>query len=316
MRIRLLVAAVAAAALTACATTGSGTIPAAHDAASTLNGSGLTPLSTFTARDDATGTLVHVLPTRDALKAARGNGRAVMGINDLTYHGGPVQTAPKIYVVFWGSSWSTSAGDPYGVAARLKGFYGVIGGSGWLNTVTQYYQSNGLHVGNASGSFVGSYIDTSSSPPSSPTQSQLAVEANRTAAHYGDYSINAGYVVALPHGVRPAGFGSQYCATRSTTATSGGTMSYTILPYMPDAGASCGANSVNSILDGVTIIAGAEQADVETDPQPNSGWLNSSGQEIGDICTWTSPIDNPAAGGYATRPLWSNATSSCVQSYP
>ncbi len=45
----------------------------------------------------------------------------------------------------------------------------VIGGSRWLNSVTQYTQSGGAHVGNASGSFGGSYIDTSSTPPSRPT---------------------------------------------------------------------------------------------------------------------------------------------------
>ncbi len=115
---------------------------------------------------------------------------------------------------------------------------------------------------------MGSYIDTSSSPPSAPTQSQLVAEATKAAAHYGNYTINAGYVVALPHGIEPSGFGSQYCATHSSTVTSSGTIIYTNLPYIPDAGAACGADSVNSpgILDGVTIIAGAEQADVETDP--------------------------------------------------
>ncbi len=117
MQIRLFAAAVAAAALTACAS-GNGTIPPARDAAS--------------------GTLVHTLPTRDALEAARSNGRAPMaGSGNLYSLGSVVQTNPKLYLVFWGSAWSGS-GDPYGVAARLKSFYGVIGGSGWLNTVTQY----------------------------------------------------------------------------------------------------------------------------------------------------------------------------------
>ena len=246
-----------------------------------------------------------------------GNGRTAMAGSNLLYSGGPVQTNPRLYVVFWGSSWSTSTGDPNGVAARLKRFYGVIGGSGWLNTVTQYYQSGGAHVGNSGNIFMGSYIDTSSTPPAHPTPSQLVAEAGKAAAHFGDYNINAGYVVALPHGISPSGFGTQYCAYHSTTSAGGASIPWTALPYIPDAGAPCGAGSVNSggILDGVTIIAGAQQAEVEVSPT-GANWLDSSGEDIAAKCAWVNLIDNPAAGGYPTQPLWSNATSSCVQSYP
>jgi serine protease len=319
VRIKLLAAAVAAAALAACGTTGSGTIPASHDAASSLNGSGLTLLSTFTARDDATGTLVHILPPSDALKTARGNGRVTeSGSGNLMYGGGSVQTNPKLFVVYWGSAWSGS-GDPNGVQSRLNSFYGVIGGSAWLNVVTQYTQSGGAHAGNPSTLYGGYWIDTGSTPPSRPSQSQMAAEAARAATHFGSQGLTVGnYVVAMPHGISPSGFGTQYCAYHSTTSASGTTIAWTALPYMPDAGASCGAGSVNSpgTLDGVTIVAGHELAEVIIDPNASSGWMDSSGEEIADKCAWIGLIDNPAAGGYPTQPLWSNATSSCVQSYP
>lgn len=68
-------------------------------------------------------------------------------------------------------------------------------------------------------------------------------------------------------------------------------------------------------LDGVSIVGGHEQAETETDPQPDTGWLDASGSENGDKCAWTDLIDNSNAGGYPTQPLWSNASSSCVQSY-
>ncbi len=280
-----------------------------------------TRTSSFTARNTLTGETVRIFPTRDVLALDQA-GRSPDGVRkpsasgNLLYNGGPVQTAPKLYVVFWGSTWS-STGDPDGVAAQLKAFYGVIGGSGWLNSVTQYTQNNGAHVGNAGNIFAGSYVDTSSTPPRRPTQSALAAEAARAAAHFGDYSASASYVVALPHGISPSGFGTQYCAWHSSTSTSGGTIAYTNLPYMPDVGASCGSGSVNSpgTLDGVTIVGGHEQGETETDPQPNTGWLDSSGAENGDKCAWTALENNPNAGGYPTQPLWSNATSSCVQSY-
>ena len=273
--------------------------------------SALTMTGTFTAIGDAGGT-VRIYPTVDVMAGVR----HTLATSPLLYHGGPVQTAPKLYLVQWGSAWNGS-GDPDGVASRLKSFYGVIGGSKWLNSVTQYTQSGGAHVGNAGNIFAGSYVDTSTSVPSRPSQSQLAAEATRAAAHFGDYSASASYVIALPHGVKPSGFGTQYCAWHSSTSTSKGTIAYTNLPYMPDAGASCGAGSVNSggTLDGVTIVSGHEQGETETDPQPNTGWLDSSGAENGDKCAWTGLENNPYAGGYPTQPLWSNANNGCVQSY-
>jgi serine protease len=277
-------------------------------------------VSTFVAQNTESGEFVRVFPTRevmDAFRATEAGQRFTQATNNLTYHGGPVQTNPKMYVVYWGSSWNTSTGDPKGVRARANAFFGVIGGSRWLNSVTQYTQSNGQHVGNAAGSFAGSYVDTTSSPPSRPSQSQLAAEAAKAAAHYGDYSASAAYIVALPHGIRPSGFGTQYCAYHSSTTAAGHTIAWTNDPYLPDVGASCGAGSVNSpgTLDGVSIVFGHEQGETETDPFPNSGWLDSSGAENGDKCAWTGLENNPNAGGYPTQPLWSNSNNGCVQSY-
>src|SRR5581483_10651740 len=60
---------------------------------------------------------------------------------NLYYHGGVggigVETAPKVYLVQWGSQWAT---DPSGEAAILNGFFSDVGGSSWNKTVTQYCQ--------------------------------------------------------------------------------------------------------------------------------------------------------------------------------
>lgn len=317
MKAQLLAAGTLAALLTACS--GGGTslpVPSSGGGPSTESSArGLTVLSTYTARDDATGTVVHIYPTRETIESIDRSGLSRRSTN-LTYHGGPVQTAPHLYVVFWGSAWSHS-GDPSGVASRLTAFYRVIGGSRWLNSVSQYTQSGGKHVGNAGAIYKGSYVDSTSTPPGSPSQSQMAAEAVKAAAHFGDYSASASYVVAMPHGVKPSGFGTQYCAYHSSINASRGVIAWTNLPYMPDAGFSCGVGSVNSpgTLDGVTIVGGHEQAETETDPQPDSGWLDGSGAENGDKCAWTNLENNPNAGGYSTQPLWSNATSGCVQRY-
>jgi len=100
---------------------------------------------------------------------------------------------------------------------------------------------------------------------------------------------------------------------RGLCVSGGTTVAFTNLPYLPDAGTSCGANSVSGPLDGVSIVGGHEQAETETDPQL-SAWYDSSGNEIGDKCAWINLGVNPAAGGFPTQPLWSNAVKGCVQS--
>lgn len=314
---RLLAVAAASALLAACGTSANQVIPA--NSGSTASSTELTTLSTFTARDNATGTLVHILPPQDVFTAARSTGRVIeSGTGNLLYGGGPVQTSPKLYVVFWGPTWTTSTGDPNGVATRLKNFYAAIGGHSWFNSVTQYTQSGGSHAANPSTLYAGYWNDTASTPPTHPTQSQMAAEAARAAAHFGVYGLHTGsYVVAMPHGISPSGFGTQYCAYHSTTSASGTSIAWTNLPYMPDAGTSCGSGSVNSggTLDGVTIVSGHEQAETATDPDAATGWIDASGEENGDKCAWTNLINNSNAGGYPTQPLWSNASSSCVQSY-
>jgi serine protease len=269
----------------------------------------------FTAIDRQTGAVLRVFPPREVVASLRRT-QATSSTN-LVYGGGPVQTAPHLYVVYWGATWLTT-GDPSGVRARLEAFYPAIGGHAWLNSVTQYTQSDGSHAGNAGNVFSGSYVDSSSSPLPVVTQSQLAAEAAKAAAHFGDTTASAAYVVVTPHNVTTPGFMVQFCAYHSTTAAANGaTIAWTALPYMPDAGTSCGQGSVNTpgTLDGVTIVAGHEQGETETDPQPSTGWVDASGSENGDKCAWTGLANNANAGGYPTQPLWSNATASCVQSY-
>jgi serine protease len=150
----------------------------------------------------------------------------------------------------------------------------------------------------------------------------LAAEAKRAAAHFGDYSASASYVILLAHGVKVYQFAGNfyslnaYCAWHSSTAATGGTIAYTNFPYQSDAGSSCGVGSVNSpgTNDGVSIVGGHEQAETETDPQPNTGWLDSSNAENGDKCAWTN-LQNTSfsTGTFPTQPLWSNAVSGCVQ---
>jgi serine protease len=274
--------------------------------------------------------------------AAHGATGASGTASELQYRGGTggigVETAPRVYVVFWGSQWIN--GDPSGEAAILEAFYNGVGGSSWLNSVTQYCQSvasgtvfckgAGTPAGNPVGILAGYWYDNASAAPSRPRQSQFAAEAARAAAHFGNATASSNasvqYVIATAHGANASGFGTQYCAWHSSTSSSHGNLAYTNLPYITDAGASCGAN-FNGLGPnaGITIVSGHEMAETITDPFPNNGWLDSNGAENGDKCAWISSGQGASAtvalptGAFAVQSLWSNAFNSgaggCVLSY-
>jgi serine protease len=259
------------------------------------------------------GVIMHTMPVFNGITGpVPGGGLNVMGHasssgGNLLYKGGPVQHNPKIYIVFWGSNWKTT--DPE--YTRLVSFFNGLSGSQWNNTVTQYYD-NSAHISNDA-TVGGTWIDTAS-VPSRPGSSAVASEAKRAESHFGYQGTDANYWVAIESGHDPSGFKTQWCAWHSSTSTTSGTISYTDFPYQSDAGASCGANSVSGTYDGVTIVGGHEEAETETDPQPSSGWVDSSGSEIGDKCAWTN-LQNTSfsTGTFPTQPLWSNSAGGCVQ---
>jgi serine protease len=232
----------------------------------------------------------------------------------LLYGGGSIEKYPIIYVVFW-----HFATDPTGEATYLTNFLNGIGGSSWINTDTQYYESSRGNITNPTGQLGGTWSDTAFIPRH-PTDSAIQGEAKRLIKHFG-YNRDAMYIVATAHGHNTSGFGKQFCAYHGATSTTSGEAAYTNLPYITDAGASCGQNIVNpgpsGVNDGVSIVAGHEEAEGQTDPVPPSGWVDSQGAEIGDKCAWQGLANIIlSTGTFAVQPLWSNASSGCVLSYP
>jgi hypothetical protein len=265
------------------------------------------------------GVLYHVPHYMATRSAARGQ---VSPAIVLSYGGGVVQVTPTVFLVTWGYS---HYGDRQNVKALLQSYFGSMGGSGHNNTYTQYYQIvNGqtTYIANPSNQYGGTWDDETNAVPRHPTDSQIAAEALRAVAHFG-YNANASYVVATPHGRSTSGFGTQWCAYHSATTTGGKLVSYTDLPYMPDAGGNCGSGIISppsdesSADEGVTIVGGHEQGESVTDPNPPSGWYNYSYGEIGDICAWQNIQNDPfGSKSYTMQPMFSNATQSCVHSYP
>ncbi|MGA8575681.1 MAG: hypothetical protein WB609_08380 [Candidatus Cybelea sp.] len=240
----------------------------------------------------------------------------------LNYGNGPVLVKPKIFIIFWGFN---TYGDSNGVAPLLKKYSKALGGSGHDGIYTQYYMKSGstqTNIKNPRHQFGGAWEDDADAVPTHPTDAQVAAEALLGVAHFG-YNANASYIVATPHGRSSVGFGTQWCAYHGATMSGGNLVSYTNLPYMPDAGSSCGSNIITAPTDetgpdeGVTIVEGHEYGESVTDPNPPTGWYNGAQGEIGDICAWQDIENDPFANkSYTSQPMFSNATQSCVHSYP
>jgi hypothetical protein len=224
----------------------------------------------------------------------------------LVYSGGRTQNAPVVYVVYWG--WGS---DPYGVQAYLNDFLLTVGSTPWLSTVLQYSSS-----GNPANLYKGSWSDPTPIP-TQPTDAQIQSEAVAALQHFGlGNTFNVQIVVATPTGHSTAGFGvypNGFCAYHGVL-TADSNVTYTNLPYMPDAGSTCGYGLVNGPLDGVSILEGHELAESITDPMLNA-WKDSSGNEIADKCQWAL-LGNltTSLGTFAVQGLWSNAANTCVLS--
>jgi serine protease len=290
--------------------------------------SGMTPVGSTTQSQSAhsisgpgwheeNGVLYH---TPHYMVTRQNANHGMKGDISLSYGNGPVLVAPKTYLILWGYK---TYGDSDKVAKLLKKYYKSEGGSALDNVLTQYYMiknSSTIYITNPTKVFGGIWDDESNTVPAHPNDSQVATEALNGVKHFG-YDANGSYVVATPHGHSTIGFGSSWCAYHSNTVYSNQYVSYTNLPYMPDAGANCGANIISPPSDesgtdeGVTIVEGHEYAESVTDPTPFSGW-NSAFGEIGDLCAWQNIQNDPfGKRSYSMQPEYSNASDSCVHSY-
>jgi serine protease len=279
-----------------------------------------------------------------------------------------VTTGPeKVYLVFYGSQWGTQgssngyvtlSGDPSGEAPYAQAFIKGLGTNNelWSGVMTQYCDgvavgaqtcpaSSTLHVAYPTGgALAGVWVDESTASPATASGHQLGVEAVNAAAHFGNTTAasnrDAQYVILSPTGTNPDnwltnGFCAWHDYNGDSTLSGGGVTSpygdiaFTNLPYITDAGTSCGQNFVNSngTLDGISIVEGHEYAETATDQNPAGGYTDSSGAENGDKCAWITPGTSggsfnltTSTGTFAVQTTWANDGSSgagtCEGSHP
>ncbi len=274
---------------------------------------------------------------------------------------------PKVYIVVYGTQWGTAStdangnmklsNDSVGAVPYLQQLYKGLGTGGelWSGVMTQYCEgaatgatscTAGLkHVGMPSGGVLaGIWYDNSVASPSAATGHQLAVEAVKAAGHFGNTTAAsnrlAQYIILSPSGTKPDGFNTPnggFCAwhdwngdtslTGGAAASSYGDIAFHNMPYVADAGTSCGSGSVRDNRDGFSIVDGHEYAELITDQNPAGGWTNQTGssyngQENADECAWITSGQGATAlvtmgnGSYPMQSTWSNDTNRCDLSHP
>ncbi|SEM04397.1 Ig domain-containing protein [Streptacidiphilus jiangxiensis] len=273
-----------------------------------------------------------------------------------------------------GNGYTTLSGDTAGMAPRQQAFFKGLGTKAekWSGVMTQYCQgiptgakscpATSAHVGYPTGgALAGVWYDDSALAPGAATANQIAQEAVKAAQHFGNNTAavnrNVQYVITSPTGTTPDGFNTasgNFCAWHDFTGDPGldgggavnspvGSVAFTNMPYLTDAGKSCGAGFVNGAagaLDGVTIVGGHEYAETITDQFPYSanptspvltsgGWItdnDSSGGENGDKCAWVRTGVGASfnlalsTGSFPVQTTWANdanhGAGGCEGSHP
>jgi len=241
---------------------------------------------------------------------------------------GVVSPKPRVYLVFWGSQWSS---DPAGAAPALRNFFkGLFGASDTYGTIlTQYCEGVpagttdctgiGTHVAHPSKTpLAGVWFDNAAPAPTHATAAQIAGEAIAASTHFANTTqkrnLDSQYVIASATNTHPDGFpNSGFCAWHDFTRSANGNLAYTNLPYVPDLGTgSCTTITSPTALDGYFSTETHEYAESVTDLWPSRGWLGAHGNEIADECEQLDARLTLTTGTFDVQGLWSNAANHCV----
>jgi serine protease len=253
----------------------------------------------------------------------------------VSWHGGPVQHSITRLVVFWGPNWQTDPNQQrteqfvhYFFDSLGNGAPGFLPDS-WSPIMSEYTDNNGP----AGTMWISLPFQDTSTPPTGASQTQLAAEAEAAVNENGlNGTPNLQVVIATQSGTCPAGFdapavcgnnGGTQCGWHSVTSYQ--RIPFINLPYEIDAGAACGAYTLQNQYDGFSLVGGREFANTATDPVPGTAWddLGAGGLgEIGDKCsTSDAAVVRMEFGAYTMLPLFSNVDYShtgngCITGVP
>jgi hypothetical protein len=219
----------------------------------------------------------------------------------VTYRGGPLLTAVKVFTIFWGEAWKTSPASA--LPDQINQFFKFVLSSSLIDQLSEYSVA-GKRIGH------GSFIDTLTitSPPLSHSITDAAIQAalqqeiKSGAAPKPD--ANTLFFIYLAPGTPVVQGGSRSCqAFCGYHDTFGSGIYYAVMPFPNCSGCLGGLTN----LDALTSTSSHELCEAITDPVPGQGWYDDTHGEIGDICAWKTK----KVGTYTVQLEWSNKTASC-----
>jgi hypothetical protein len=220
----------------------------------------------------------------------------------LTYRGGPLLDAVKVFTIFWGQPWQTSPNSD--LANQINEFFKFVVSSALIDQLAEY-SVPGQTIGH--GSFIGTTTITqpmlSHSVTDATIQQTLQQEISSNSA-VPQPDANTLYFIYLPPGTAVVQGGSRSCqAFCGYHDTFGSGIYYAVMPFPNCAG--CLGGMTN--LDALTSTSSHELCEAITDPVPGQGWYDDTHGEIGDICAWQTK----KLGNYTVQLEWSNQDASC-----
>jgi hypothetical protein len=222
----------------------------------------------------------------------------------LTYRGGPLLTAVKVFTIYWGAAWGSSPLSD--LATKLDGFFDFILTSELMDQMAEY-SVPGKVIGH--GSRIGRTVLTHPAPKHVVTdariQHMLRQQLGDPASGFPAADAQTLYFVYLPPGTAVVQGGSRSCqAFCGYHSDIGGPIYYAAMPYPGCTGCTGGL----SPEDALTSTSSHELCEAITDPVPGQGWYDDNNGEIGDICAWKTR----QLGGYTVQLEWSNNNNTCA----
>jgi len=221
----------------------------------------------------------------------------------LTYRGGPLLGAVKVFTIFWGQPWRTSPNSD--LAKQMNQFFKFVVSSQLIDQLAEYSVS-GQSIGH--GSFIGTVTITQPSLSHSITDAAIQKTLQQEIKNNSSVpkpDANTLYFIYLPPGTAVVQGGSRSCqAFCGYHDTFGSGIYYAVMPFPNCAG--CLGGMTN--LDALTSTSSHELCEAITDPIPGQGWYDDTHGEIGDICAWQTK----KLGNYTVQLEWSNKNASCT----
>jgi Phosphate-induced protein 1 conserved region len=211
-------------------------------------------------------------------------------LSAMNYANGQLIYQPVIYLIWYGNWNQTNGSDNAGGQQIIREWANGIGGS------AHYALNSSLSVTNypISGSAVygGETTDTGTSTRLSDANIQSIVSKSITSGRLPNNPNGVYFVITSSNVNESSGFCTQYCGWHTSATISGiGKVRYSFVGNANRCITSCAAQSVspngNAGVDGAVSVLTHELEEANTDPDPRSGWTDSSGAENGDKCAWT-----------------------------